>query len=436
LARVNGGRPHKPYNPPSTRRKRVRRRGNRGRGRGPNGTVSGRGAYFGDLGENWGRALGGYGGKMLGGMADTVFGLGAYNVRHNSLMGNGTIALSGVAGGPPRVINTKRGEATIFNHREYIGDLTSGALVGGVSAFNVITTQLNPGNSFLFPWLSLEAQGFQEFEVQGMLMELITEAADFSANFTIGNVMMAADYNPVAVPPTTKVELLELEYSASVKASSSLIMPIECARINDGQTHLWIADNNNYLGTDARSFDLCRIHIGSSGCPAAHAKIAEIWATYEIAMYKPKIPTAIIASASHWQLTGETQTQPFLGAVQQPGSNTQMSLNPATSQVNLPSGTQNWMVIYNTISQNVGAPNFYAAGTLVNCTVTPLTFASGFGNDLLNDASVIVTTHMVQCFTVQTNGVNPSFVFAGGAQPANPTFGDLWILEFPSALLT
>lgn len=229
-------------------------------------------------------------GGKAGSWLDSVTGLGAYNVRSNSLLNSRTIVAN--PNGPPRVVNSKRGEATVINHREYVGDLSSGTFVLDTTSteFTVSRYQLNPGNSSLFPWLSSASLAYQEYEINGMLVELVTEASEVSTNLALGVMAMAAEYNPLAETPSTKQQMLELEYADVCKTSHSLIMPIECARINDAETHLFIAEDNDYLGTDARTFDLAAIFIASSGQPAENTKIAEIWVTYEVLLFKPKLP--------------------------------------------------------------------------------------------------------------------------------------------------
>jgi len=378
---------------------------------------------------------------MIGNGLDTVFGLGEYNVRQNSLMNGDNVKYS--PNGPPRVINTKKGEATVFNHREYIGDMVTGALVGGTTAFAIQTFALNPGNSALFPWLSKAASNFQEYEVQGMLVEMITEASDFANLMAVGNIMMGADYNPVAPQPANKIQLLELEYSSSVKTSSNLIMPIECAPINDSLTHLFVAIDNNYDGTDARSFDLGNIFCCSQGQPIAAAKIAEMWITYEIAFYKPRLSFGCPGggAGAHFLIAGSTSAQPLLGAFRQVGSTPNFAINAVTNQIFLPDGAGRWMITVNLVFAGPGATVPYPLAFAGAAGNGGLQWATGAGNDLANisitNGPGAVATGLTQSFIVVTAGMNPVVTLApGGVLPAVGIFGDVWITSVPFALLT
>jgi hypothetical protein len=401
--------------------------------------VRGVGGYFGDAGSSLGSSLGGKAGRYLGGMADTVFGLGAYNVRRNSLLADGSLQTP--PSGPPRVVNTAKGEATVFHHREYVGDITSGPFAAGSTtstAFDMQVYHLNPGNSSLFPWLSGQAQGFQEYEMHGQLFQLITETADFSANFAIGNMMMAADYNPVCVDPASKVELLELEYSASVKTSHDLIMPIECDRANNGQNHLWIALDNDYLGTDARSFDLAKVYVATQGQPNEFTKVAELWNTYEVWFYKPKLPeSSVTGSGFHMQISGVTSFDPF-GTTQtiMPGSNPHFTYDDPTAAISFPEGQNRWFV-YLDWSSLAGV---YAevVPVLAGLTAQQL-FSSVTGNNTSVSSTAgntAASARMIQTYIVTSSGPVGTFSLVGGTFPAGAVYGDVYITQLPDNLIT
>lgn len=268
-------------------------------GGGGNGTniiypnVVGRGRYYigGSLGYDSEKGWQG-GAKAYYTDEDTVQGLGGYSVRKNSLMSSVDLGQD-----PPRVMNTNHGEATIINHREYLGDLFSGD--GEPSNFSLQKYELNPGNSSLFPFLSMIAKQFQEYEVRGMLVELKSLSSEYASNLSLGSVFMAADYNVYGNDPATKQQLENMEYASSAKPSKSMIMPIECDPSNNMVVHKNVAIDNEYHTGDKRLYDWCNVFIGSQGTPVQHTPLAEIWLTYEIALFKP-----IISGNDHHHSTG------------------------------------------------------------------------------------------------------------------------------------
>jgi hypothetical protein len=201
----------------------------------------------------------------------------------------GAIDLTGTV---PRVANRNNSEAFVINHREYVKDIYSGDYVEGSTdstEFKIESFRLNPANSELFPWLSTIAPNFQEYAITGMLVEYKTMASDLSTTLNLGTVIMTADYNALADPPLTKIAMENMENAGSVKPSMSNIMPIECAKkLTSVSTHLFVGPVDAEVG-DARLYDMANIFIASLGIPRDNTVIGELWVTYEIAFYKPKL---------------------------------------------------------------------------------------------------------------------------------------------------
>lgn len=242
----------------------------------------------------------------------TVTGYGEYKVKQNSIM-----HLLDLGTSPPRVLNTTKGEAVVISHREYLGDLLSGTIpVGSTStSFSLQEYSVNPGNSLLFPFLGTIAHKFQEYEIRGMLVELKTLSSDYASNLSLGSMFAAADYNSLGIAPISKILLENMEYASSCKPSTSLIMPIECEPRNNSNQHLYVSDDLDYEGGDKRLFDLANVYIGSQGIPTASTPIAEIWITYEIALFKPIVLDISLISSplltGRWLGLYADETYPF-----------------------------------------------------------------------------------------------------------------------------
>ena len=118
-------------------------------------SVKGRGAYSTETGKrkkgyvpnapkdasfapNYGARLGSVIGEGIQSFANAI-GFGEYNIQQNSCL-----KMIDMGTSPPRVRNTNRGEAMIVNHREYLGELVTGA--GTPTAFTLQTYAINPGN--------------------------------------------------------------------------------------------------------------------------------------------------------------------------------------------------------------------------------------------------------------------------------------------------
>lgn len=331
----------------------------------PYATFRGYGGYYdtnkkGNFSPTYGARLGATIGEGLHSFAN-MLGFGEYTVQQNSLMNSIDLGTS-----PPTVRNTKRGEATILSHREYIGDLKSGTFVSGTSPYDITTYAINPGNSALFPFGAKIAQCFQEYELRGMIVELKTLSSDFAQNLVMGSHFCGTQYNSLNAPPADKLELENLEYSTSAKPSCSIIHPIECARSLDVNTHLYIADDNNYEGGDKRFYDLGQLHIGSQGIPVSNVPIAEIWISYEVALYKPIIKPNLIHSYT-LETLGITDLTPFgstisLGVENSPGISVEVDNSTERLFFNLPNRRGKWLV--NVMNYTASAHTFTYNGAL------------------------------------------------------------------------
>jgi len=300
--------------------------------------------------------------------------------------------------------------------------------------------QLNPGNGALFPWLTAVASAYQEYEINGMLVELVTEASEVSTNLAMGVMAMAAEYNPLAATPSNKQEMLELEYADVTKASHSLIMPIECSRVNDAETHLFIALNDDYLGTDARTFDLASIFIATVGQPAENAKIAEIWVTYEVLLYKPRLPHAIGIPGAHAQVFMATVDQPFANFDLQPGSNLGVRSPPGSGDIlYLPQGIGDHWFVSCSWQGDVGTTAI-PVPVYVDCTPLDVFGTFAGGNDAANFYSLDSPTSaspsgLVYLNVVKVTGPNPSVGYEAIGIIGN-SVGDVWVFPVPGVLVT
>jgi len=236
--------------------------------------------------DTYGRDLGALLGEGAQSLFSHVFGLGEYKIKANSLLGAIDVGTS-----PPCVRNVHKGEGMTLRHREYLGELISGTIVSPATTtpFTLQSFNINPGNSSLFPFLAKLAEQFQEYSINGMIVEIKSEASEYAANVSLGTTFMSASYQSLDPAPSSKIELENMEYAVSAKSSKTIIMPIECARANDVLTHLYVAIDSDYQGGDKRFSDLGTLYIGSQGINASSVPLGEIWVSYDITLFKPHI---------------------------------------------------------------------------------------------------------------------------------------------------
>lgn len=190
----------------------------------------------------------------------------------------------------PVIKNSSNG--IIIRHKEYLGDINPS------STFNVTSFPINPGIEKSFPWLSQIASSFEEYEFRGLIFQFRSMSSDAvlasQANTSLGTVIMATEYNVVLPSFATKAQMENHEFAISCKPSCSLIHPIECARGQTPVTRLFIRNQPVETGADPRLYDLGNFQIATQGMqnisdPTENASIGELWASYEIKFFKPKI---------------------------------------------------------------------------------------------------------------------------------------------------
>jgi hypothetical protein len=317
--------------------------------------------------------MGQYGSKLTG--------FGSYALTKNSL----------VMQNPPMIRNSVNTEgAVIISHREFLADIE------GSTAFTIQNTfDLNPGLATGFPWLSQVANAFEEWEPQGMIVEFVSSSGNAvsSTNSALGEVILSTQYNSYAPPFGSKQEMLNQIFAVSTVPSVNAMHPIECAP-RQNQVARFYTRNSAPIG-DSRLYDLGRLSVATNGQQAVNT-IGEIWITYQIAFYKPKLlsPGALLSfpqvhysfvySATSDPVFGVTSSAPILQSEADPFGLT-FSADRLTLNVPQDLGTQfEVTVIHNGVSSQP-SPSYGASfsscatASQVNCTITTPSCADSAG---------------------------------------------------------
>nr|QKV51308.1 putative capsid protein [Crucivirus sp.] len=371
----------------------------------PRGAVSGKGFYKG-FGQHLGTAIGGavsalvgvpgldkVGGR-LGAMGAKATGFGAYAISKNSL----------VMQDPPEIHNARAKEgAMVVCHREYLTDIqgSTGFTIQGMY-------DLQPGLDAGFPWLSQIANAFEEWEPMGILVEFVTTSGNAisSTNPALGEVILSTQYNSYAPAFTTKQQMLNQIFAVSSVPSQNVIHPIEC-KPSQNQVTRFYTRNSAPIG-DTRLYDLGRLSVATSGQQAVSA-IGELWITYQIAFYKPKLlsPSALLSLplAEYSFVYGGT-TDPIFGQtgsapiLQSAGDPFGLQFAPNRLAFTCP-GSQGTTFEVTMVLNGVGANDFSSQplASLSNCTASnTATDSTGAVSRSLICAKVTSTLNMpVSC---------------------------------------
>lgn len=242
----------------------------------------GRGAYYPSPGTNFGGRMGGYlgatAGEFLGSLGQRAIGLGDYSVNSNVFQGR-----------LPEMTNIAGNGGTIIRYQEYLGDIITAS---SANTFKIDSYLLNAANSTTFPWLSQIAANYEQYELQGILFEFRSTSANAlnSTNTALGTVMLATQYDTVDAPFSSKIEMLNYEYSTSCVPSSNQTHMIECDPHQSTVSVLYTESGEiNPPNTDPRLYFLGRTSIATTGFQGTSVNIGELHVTYQVKLLKPKL---------------------------------------------------------------------------------------------------------------------------------------------------
>lgn len=226
----------------------------------------------------------------------TIRGFGDYHVGSNTILQGGM--------SPPMITNSVVNGGVIIRHREYLRDIPA------ATNFTNYEFPINPGISSSFPWLAQIATSFEQYRFRGLVFEFKSTSADNvlsgAASTALGTVVMGTKYNVLDEPFTNKFEMENWEFTSSCKPSLSCMHPIECAKSQTPVSMLYIRPGNqttssaNVVG-DLRLYDLCNFNLAVIGMQnSGPGFIGELWCTYEVELYKPKLEEDISTNFAHF----------------------------------------------------------------------------------------------------------------------------------------
>lgn len=221
-------------------------------------------------------------GKSAGSMLSDIVGLGDYQIKKNIFL----------QGRLPVMNNPPAGGGTIIRHTEYLGDVITSPVAG---AFLSQQYLINAANNDTFPWLSQIAANYEQYSFEGIVFQFRSTSADAlnSTNTALGSVMMATQYDVADTPFVSKTEMLNYEFSNSIKPSDNCLHMIECAPRQSTLTELYTlpgAPPDNY---DPRFYNLGRFQIATVGFQGTGVNVGELHVTYQVRLLKPKLYDAL-----------------------------------------------------------------------------------------------------------------------------------------------
>lgn len=367
------------------------------------------------------RSKGYYRKSRYSGTGGTYRGFGAYH-----RIGGGTMKAyarnrRGATGGNlgdtvPRIANSKGGSVRI-QHTEYLYDVLSSA------SFQNNSFTLNPGLTLqeggFSVWLNTVAANFEEWKARGICFHFKSTSAEYSSatGAALGTVSMATNYNALNGAFTSKSVMENYDGAAATKPSKNMNHFVECEKNQTPLHPMYVRTGAVPQNADQRMYDLGVFQIATSGMNSQNVTVGELWVTYEIDFYKPRINPAPNGIFDHFQIA------PAAGVL------------PAT-----PFGTSVAALLYGTTSSTAGGA---VAGGIVpaaNCIPTTGAARDNFeGGVVQADGSLGPTTANTYYFPLQAE-IGTYWMFSYSARgftagvpaastftPSNCEVANLWV---------
>lgn len=249
------------------------------------------------LGSHIGMAnAGGQIGRLLAGRISRLIGSGDYTSNEGSVVTNSLIR-----GKVPATISFD-GRSVRLTHREFIGDISTGPVVGGFAA---TTFTVNPSEGTTFPYLANVATLFEKYRFNGLVFETISTCSPYLSSSSMGAIIIAAQFNNQNTPFTTKTQMENCENAVSARLDKSVMYGVEC---KDQVQNMYYTRHNGSspaltVGT-ANIYDLANVSVATSGgAVAANTTVAELWVTYDVELCGPRMP-----DVRSWYVHGRATT--------------------------------------------------------------------------------------------------------------------------------
>jgi hypothetical protein len=253
------------------------------------------GAQIGDSIQKWGTSL-----------FNRIIGSGDYKLSSDMATIQRNDLFADAKDQPPAFSGT--GHTFLFEHSEYIGEISSSSTVG---QFTSQSFTVNPTNNSTFPWLSGVAQNFETYEIDGMIFEFksTSGSAVSSTNSALGSVMATYVYDTLDPSFINMQQMLQYDGVVNAKSSENFLVGVECARGANVLSTLY--NGIPPAGSDPKFYNHGKLHIASEGMQQANQVIGQLWVHYKLRMKVTKDLDSLLYSAKINSLTSVSASQPF-----------------------------------------------------------------------------------------------------------------------------
>jgi hypothetical protein len=373
-------------------------------------------------------------GAVAGDALSKWFGHGDYELKVNSLIkGAGNSAAV-----PTFSKDGRRGTRIV--EREYIADVVSS---GTSNTFDVKKYRINPGDGTTFPWLSVVASQYDEYEINGLIFEYRTTSATFNGTTQqLGVVSAMTDYDPTDANPFSKLQMENADYANSTVSCNNLDHGVECD-MHERPTKVLYVSMSTPATSDLRFCDLGNFFLATSGVAGTNVTLGELWVSYDVTFYKKQLMGGQLGMNCGYQAfvavdpTTSNATYP-LGTSQYVMGNLGCTYNIVTKTISFPSTMQTgryMLIAYSTATTQTPDVTF---STKTNCTeptsssVPPFFNSSLSGSAYTSCPALSVATNSLAFLIIQITKATASVLLSAGASTL-ATKNVIYVIQLPCA---
>lgn len=236
---------------------------------------------------NAGRSLG----RGVGARLSRLLGTGDYTTNQGDMVANSLFGKGGQTAGGPGTFESMGGGVRL-KHREYIQDIYLPSTVG--PSFTNSTFTVNPGLSYIFPYLAQIAANFEQYKFHGLVFEFVSSTSQYGQT-ALGTYVMAMEYNSAAPVFTTKPQMENSDYALSARLDKSGMYGIECAKGSQAQEYFYVRAPGQATVSNLYDLGIMQLGVATTTVPAgstglvAGSAIGELWVTYDVELIRPRI---------------------------------------------------------------------------------------------------------------------------------------------------
>ena len=171
---------------------------------------------------------------------------------------------------------TQGRDGTSVTMREFVMDVT------GSVGFVCSTIEINAARDIIFPWLSQIAARYEEYSFKKL--HFVYEPR--CSTQTAGTVILAVDYDPKDLPPTSKQMALTYVGAVSSAAWKDCCLVVD-PRILSLRGSLFSRLGAVPSGSDVKTYDLGNLQLCTTGFGSA-TSCGELYVEYEVALRVPQ----------------------------------------------------------------------------------------------------------------------------------------------------